>query len=192
MFEIISSYDTLVLAKIVAVRSDGATIFFNAMTWLGEWYVAAVIILVMTLVFLYYKQFFLVLPFWFATGGATTVTTLLKNFIERPRPELGLFTESLYSMPSFHATIAIALYGFLAWYLYRSEKKRWLHFDVWILWALVLLISFSRLYLGVHWPSDVLVGLFIGGVFLFIAVSFANIMARGKETKFQNFSLKKK
>ena len=84
----------------------------------------------------------------------------LKNLIQRPRPELVL-KETIFisdqsqspSFPSGHATIAFAA----AYILSRNHKK-------WIFgyWLLAILISFSRIYLGKHYPSDVLAGAVIG------------------------------
>lgn len=189
MFATIAVWDTILLAKIATLHSEAATLFFLTITYMGKWYIAGILVIAMTLLFVYWKQWFLILPFWFVTGGATIVTTLLKDFVERPRPESALFVESLYSMPSFHATIAVALYGFIAWYIYRSERRYGTKVDVPLLIILIILIAFSRLYLGVHYPSDVLVGTFVGSVFLFLGISSVKILLKENKPRERSFRL---
>lgn len=94
------------------------------------------------------------------TVGSLLITTVLKDFFQRARPELfdSGYTASFYSFPSGHATVAVGFYGTLtllaAWRL--RGFWRWAVVTAGI--VLVLLIGFSRLYLGVHYPTDVLAG----------------------------------
>jgi len=95
-----------------------------------------------------------------ATSGSVLLTTVLKNVFERARPELfdrGVM-ESTYSFPSDHATVAVGFYGTLALLLSWRAGGLWRWVIVLCGVALVLLIGFSRLYLGVHYPTDVLAG----------------------------------
>ncbi len=95
-----------------------------------------------------------------STTGGIVLTTILKAVFQRARPELfqSNYTASFYSFPSGHATVAVGFYGTLALLLaLRLESwKRWTVAAVGV--ALVLLIGFSRLYLGVHYPTDILAG----------------------------------
>jgi undecaprenyl-diphosphatase len=103
-----------------------------------------------------------------STVGGIVLTTALKTVFQRDRPELfdlG-YTASFYSFPSGHATIAVGFYGTLtllvAWRL--RGFRRWAVVLVGV--ALVLLIGFSRLYLGVHYPTDVLAGFLAAPVWI--------------------------
>ena len=95
-----------------------------------------------------------------STGGSVVLTTVLKGVFQRARPELfdSGYQASFYSFPSGHATVAVGFYGMLTVILaYRLRgPARWAVAVTGLL--VVLLIGFSRLYLGVHYPTDVLAG----------------------------------
>ena len=95
-----------------------------------------------------------------STAGSVVLTTVLKAVFRRARPEIidSGYAASFYSFPSGHATVAVGFYGALTLVLaYRLRgAARWA--VVVLGTALVLLIGFSRLYLGVHYPTDVLAG----------------------------------
>ncbi|MCX6050405.1 MAG: phosphatase PAP2 family protein, partial [Chloroflexi bacterium] len=98
-------------------------------------------------------------------GSAVWINALLKLVFARSRPLLfpPLVLETDYSFPSGHAVAAISLYGLLAVLLWRQRHYGWaLLAGVW-----VLAVAVSRVYLGVHYPSDVLASLTIGGLWLY-------------------------
>jgi undecaprenyl-diphosphatase len=104
--------------------------------------------------------------------GAEVLNVILKLTFHRPRPEFALVHLDTYSFPSGHAMMSTALYGtlaYLAWGRVRTPRRQALL----ILGAAVFVgsICFSRLYLGVHYLSDVLAGV-AGGVF-WLAASVA-------------------
>ena len=95
-----------------------------------------------------------------STLGSSLLTTVLKAVFGRARPEVfdSGYVASFYSFPSGHATVAVGFYGALTLILaYRLRGfARWAAVVGGV--SLVLLIGFSRLYLGVHYPTDVLAG----------------------------------
>jgi undecaprenyl-diphosphatase len=118
------------------------------------------------------------------TSAAGLASWLLKELVSRPRPSgelVQLSSESLgLSFPSGHATLALVFCGFLFYLAPRLVKQpvvRGLLRSLLII--LILLIGLSRIYLGVHWASDVVGGLFLGGLLLYPAiVLYSNYAAK--------------
>jgi undecaprenyl-diphosphatase len=129
-------------------------------TALGDYYV--VVPLLAVAVFVFYRRGWRLSAVLLvvSTGGSVVLTTVLKGVFQRARPELieSGYQASFYSFPSGHATVAVGLYGMLTVILaYRLRgAARWAVAACGLL--LVLLIGFSRLYLGVHYPTDILAG----------------------------------
>jgi len=98
-------------------------------------------------------------------GGALTLNTIFKFLFARARPHLfpPLMLETDYSFPSGQVIAAVAVYGFLAVLLWRSRHYGWAGFAG----LLVGAAAVSRIYLGVHYPSDVLGSLTLGTLWLF-------------------------
>ena len=100
-----------------------------------------------------------------AISGGQLLSSLLKLGFDRPRPDLVPHGMHVYtaSFPSGHAMMTAIVYLTLAALLARSESRRRLKTFLLLLAATVtLLVGISRVYLGVHWPSDVLGGWMIG------------------------------
>lgn len=97
------------------------------------------------------------------------LNVLLKHTFERPRPTLFQEIETLhtYSFPSGHAMAAAAIYGMMGVVIARLLPGHRLVFVI-ALPVLIFMIGLSRVYLGVHWPSDVLAG-FAAGAFIVLA-----------------------
>lgn len=92
----------------------------------------------------------------------------LKLVFERPRPMGEVFTVAAgFSFPSGHAMISMAYYGFLAVLLFTQYRSRWSRFVAIGFLALILCIGFSRIYLNVHYFSDVMVGYVLGLLVLY-------------------------
>lgn len=117
-----------------------------------------------------YKNF--LLPLWVTVIGSEAFVYLGKILVHRSRPAESVYFESSFSFPSGHATAAAALFGFLLYFCWKiiDSWKRRLQLSF-IIIALIALIGFSRIYLGVHYLSDVLAGFLLGGLWLLIGIS---------------------
>ncbi|MBY6035587.1 phosphatase PAP2 family protein [Fictibacillus nanhaiensis] len=109
----------------------------------------------------------------------------LKDLFQRERPSFDRIIEITgYSFPSGHAMISFAFFGILAYLLVQNYpvlqayKKQ----VYGITGIFVLLVGFSRVYLGVHFPTDVLAGFSAGAAWLFICVMLYNFLKGNRET----------
>ncbi|MEI6288610.1 MAG: phosphatase PAP2 family protein [bacterium] len=128
-------------------------------------------IFVAVLIFYFWRQkqkakIYLVI---FGLGGGLIIEMALKMIIGRVRPPVELVTEITYSFPSGHATMAAIFFAILI-YCFKDKIKNlfWRRLYIFANIFLCLLIGFTRLYLGVHWLSDVVAGLAIGMIWFFI------------------------
>lgn len=112
------------------------------------------------------------------------INWIIKHLIQRPRPDvsLRLVEEDGYSFPSGHAMITTAFYGLMIYYIWGHMKnKLWRNIICYGLAFLIVMIDFSRVYLGVHYLSDVLAGSLISIAYLIVAVEFAKRFILKKE-----------
>ncbi len=106
----------------------------------------------------------------------TLLNQLLKRIVQRPRPtEFRIVEESGYSFPSGHSMVSMAFYGYLIYLIYKYVKNKYLKWiSIILLSILICSIGISRIYLGVHYTSDVLGGFFISISYLIIYISAVN------------------
>ena len=108
---------------------------------------------------------------------SSIVSTVSKIIIARPRPEYAIYKESSFSFPSFHAVISVALYGFIIWIFLVNIKKWKRRVNLIFLWIIIaFLIWFSRLYLNVHFLSDVISGWFLGFLWLLFWITISLLL----------------
>ena len=109
-------------------------------------------------------------------AGAAALNTVLKLLLARPRPALfpPLVIESSFSFPSGHVTAAVAVYGLLAVFLWRQRHRAWAI----LCGAWVCVVAVSRIYLGVHYPSDVLGSLTFAALWLLVVFVIRDRYAR--------------
>ena len=116
-----------------------------------------------------------------AVGGGSLFSTLLKSGFDRPRPDLVPHAVEVYSasFPSGHAMLSTVTYLTLGALVARVQTRRRVQTYLW-LWAITLsaLIGMSRVYLGVHWPTDVLAGWCIGAAWAVLCATLELALQR--------------
>jgi undecaprenyl-diphosphatase len=166
-----SSVDRPVYRFFLNHRGAGLTDSMKALTYLGGSSILVGIVLVAGLVWWFRRRTWRPLVVGLgAWAGAAILTNAVKALIDRSRPPAVHFigTANGASFPSGHATDAVAVYGILAALLAAATPLWTRKVGAWvaavILWTVV---GTSRLYLGVHWLTDVLGGAALGGLWLF-------------------------
>jgi|SRR3989338_3156040 len=178
--DLIRQLDISTLNLVEQIRNPFLTLFFKAITFSGEWYFVLGVLVLISLFFIITKtsRFNLaarlnldVFVLWATTIGGLGTAFVLKELFHRIRPVSALVAETSSSFPSAHSVISVAFYAFVFYLLARNTKCC---FSKYLLISGVfiapILLGFSRLYLGVHYLSDVLAGYAIGDVWFLIGV----------------------
>ena len=102
----------------------------------------------------------------------TILNQLLKRILQRPRPtEFRIVEETGYSFPSGHSMVSMAFYGYLIYLIYRYIKNKYVKWTlITILSILICLIGISRIYLGVHYASDIIGGYLTSIIYMLIYI----------------------
>lgn len=156
-----------------ALQGDALTAFFISISKLGDTSTfMAVFFLAAAYFFLRYRNKWQVFLLFVSLLGAWLLNSLVKWLIQRPRPELEYLIEaSGYSFPSGNAMVSIAFYGMIAYLLWRHRGNHLLATLLPIaIGLIILLIGLARIYLGVHYPSDIVAGFALGGAWLLTAI----------------------
>lgn len=165
-----------------AFRSPPATMFFLWVTMLGYWGVAGgMLVCASVILFVWHKDRF-IMPLWVTVAGGQIAGLIGKFELHRPRPNgEAVYTEQSFSFPSGHSIFAVALYGFLT-YIAVRYARRWRNkiYVACVGLTIIFLIGLSRLYVGVHYFSDVWGGYLIGFMWLIIGVSLSEWMSQKK------------
>lgn len=154
-------FDSSVRELVHQFAAPPVTAIFRFVTNLGDWPVVMFATLALLFFFLYRgdRDHAGVVLVTMTGAGILDATLKLAFHRLRPDPFFGGAKPTTYSFPSGHALISFCFYGLIAGMLSFYLKKPWQRVLTWSIAAvLIALIGFSRIYLGVHWPSDVLAG----------------------------------
>lgn len=173
--------DTNIITFLTTIRTGELMkpmLFFTA---LGNWPTTALLFLFFATLWIWQKRWFRVWMFFLTVAGSEAFAVLMKIFIARPRPDPvgALLLETTYSFPSGHALIALSLYGFLAYIFLRERRHAVTRIIVFFLAVFVIAgVGISRIYLGVHWPSDVIGGYLLAAIWLTVIATAADLRRR--------------
>jgi len=140
---------------------------------LGNGYFFWTVILAELLTLAYYRRRLEFIGVLVCLGGASFLNFLFKLLFERERPELFRVVEAAgYSFPSGHAMVSLCVYGMLAFLIIRRISRwRWRLVVGGLALVLVVAIGISRVYLGVHYPTDIVAGYAAGAMWLMFCIS---------------------
>ncbi|MDO8576639.1 MAG: phosphatase PAP2 family protein [bacterium] len=171
MIQYLTGLDGQVLQYLFAHRDIATSLSFIGITELGSTIFVCGLTLCLGIYFLFRRQVHLAAGLAVAVFGSGAAALLIKELVHRARPVRAFqaYAETGFSFPSGHATLAAAFYGFLIYLAWRMMPPGFARTaTVCALSLLIVVVAFSRLYLGVHFLSDVAGGLILGGIFVWI------------------------
>ena len=167
----LDGFDDAVRYRVYSMRSDKLTVFWKFITHSGDRYVVILLGVILLLMKSLREKYGV--KFAIAALSSTALYQIMKYIFQRPRPDLALrlIEQGGYSFPSGHSMNCLASFGILIYLLLKYCENRRLAKILSVgLGLLTILIGFSRVYVGVHYPTDI-----IGGWSLGIAVLVAMI-----------------
>lgn len=170
----IAHFDTAVIGFVQGLEAPWLTSIMKVFTWIGSGYVVALIALIgfMVLYFVlrYRHQAFLLIS---VIAGSVLLNSVLKLYFRRERPEIHRIMDANgFSFPSGHTMMAFALYAIIAYIAWRNVKKTMSRVVLVLFTAfMIIMIGTSRIYLGVHYPSDIVGGFAASALWVTIAIS---------------------
>ncbi|MGB8956037.1 MAG: phosphatase PAP2 family protein [Tumebacillaceae bacterium] len=165
--------DQAMMAFVHGLRSDGLTPVATFLSWFGDAMMNIVLAVVaLAVLYMVFKQRSELVLFVAAVGGSVILNTVLKHIIMRARPlESAIAMEDGFAFPSGHSMAAVALYGTLTYLLWKHVPAR-AGRVLMLLVSLLMIegIGWSRVYLGVHYPSDVIGGYLMSAAWLLAVI----------------------
>ncbi len=177
-FHITKSFDNLMESFVIGIRSDGLTKFMTTITNISRAYFLITMSIVLLFILKNKKHALLIII------NLTCVflsSQLLKLIFHRGRPDGEfLVTVSGYSYPSGHAMVSLAYFAFILYLINQKITNKFTRAILTIITSiLILLIGFSRVYLGVHYTTDIIAGFLLAIAYLMIFLT----IVRPKEAK---------
>jgi len=174
-------YDEAILNGINSFSTPFFDTFFVIITQLGGVFGIIALTTILLVILLRRKLYQKALIVGATVAGAAVLNIVLKLIFERTRPDLWeqLVVETSFSFPSGHSMITAAL-GLSLIFICWNTRYRWL--AVVLGSSFIIVIGFSRLYLGVHYPTDVLAGWVVSAAWLSTVVTIVNVNLLRKRT----------
>lgn len=180
----LNDIDLAIYTYISSYISDSLTPIMKVFTTMGSAFVILPVTLGLTLFFWARKETLLGFLIPLNLSIVTFLNIIVKNIVQRPRPSsIALIRETGYSFPSGHSMVSMAFYGFLIYLIHRYMKDKKGNYLVLLFTSLILGIGFSRIYLGVHYVSDVVSGFLLSVSYLIVFTSiFSKKLPKEKKT----------
>lgn len=167
-----TTFDENIFTAVASYTTPARTAFMNFITFLGKHTLLIPLNFLLIGFFIYRKQKWFAIRIASLALSSVALSFSLKAFFKRDRPLLPILGDAGgYSFPSGHALIGIVFYGLLIYVIWHEVKQKWLRIFLTVFFSLlILLISFSRIYLRVHYPSDVIAGMALGFIWLVLSL----------------------
>ena len=181
MISLISALDLKFEMFLLSVRDPSLVQFFIWVSELGNDMTIIGLTFVVLIIFAYRRKWPKAVGLAMSVFGSAVAGFILKELVARPRPGAPLYAyieSNPYSLPSVHSIFAVAFYAFLLWLIWDFLSPVWRKGATIVVAVLILAIGFSRLYLGVHYPSDVLTGYVVGAVFVIVGIKITRILSQ--------------
>ena len=179
--------DLRIMNFIAAFRSAEVTKAFLFFTYLGNWQVIVGLSIIAIIILGLLRERRKIIFLATALISGEVICLLFKLFIHRQRPAIGfsLIPENGYAFPSGHAVISVIFYGIVGYFIYKVCQKMWQKLIVlFTFFIFIFFIGFSRIYLGVHWASDIIAGWLIGfSILIFFITVFRRLEKSTPEIK---------
>src|SRR5665647_1285988 len=184
------TFDKSIQDVIFLMREDFLTGLLKIVTYSANWEI--IVVFCVILLTLENTRIKVGIPISIASAVSTIIYKVIKTVYARARPDIGfyLIEQGGLSFPSGHSMTGLVFYGLLIYFITEYGKEnRAQKALISLLVVLIVLIGFSRVYLGVHYPTDVLAGWFLGTSIL---VSAIILLEKGypEKIKFGKFKLK--
>nr|WP_315021272.1 phosphatase PAP2 family protein [uncultured Aminipila sp.] len=180
-------FDTVIRGTVISWRNELLNPILTGVTYLGN--PNTIIFFCIVLLFFKKTRVEYGMPLGIAVSCSATIQTTIKVIVHRPRPpvENFLILQGGFSFPSGHSCSGLVFYGLFAYLILHTAVDKTVYKIIGNLFiALVLVIGFSRIYVGVHYPTDVLGGWSLGLAILMVAIS---VIDRWKSPKnWENFN----
>lgn len=167
------AFDFIVFDKVSNLVSLSTTRFMQFITFFGnhKFLIPANVVLIIYFLFIKKHRWYSIKVPVIAIGGVLLMF-LLKQFFNRPRPLVPLLEPVKgLSFPSGHALMSMSFYGLLIFLVWENVRKQYLKWSLMILLLIfILLIGFSRIYLRLHYFSDVIAGFAAGIIWLSLSI----------------------
>lgn len=162
------NFDQMVYNTIISFRNSFFDFYFINVTKLANTSTIIFVVLLVVIIFRNRYALFLVV----SSLDSILLTTIFKYFVQRSRPSgLKLIEQGGYSFPSGHTMISVCVYGYFLYLVMTKIKNKIVKYSVSILLILVILsIGVSRIYVGVHFASDVLAGYLLSICYLLLLI----------------------
>ena len=180
---VLSGVTEVIDYNIYNIFSTNEITFLTAFSNVVTAFASSEVIIIITLLLIFllntnHERIFVIINTLISAG----IIILSKNIFLRERPLIGSELLSSYSFPSGHTLIATTYYGFLIYLLRRSKcKEEYKIIGTTLLSTLIVLICLSRIFLSVHYVTDVIGGVILGLIILLVLIYFFDVTFKPKE-----------